>query len=154
MPRFKREALCQKGTTNAEGEVSDVFRCFAYMTLQQSHIRGGLGMTPNAGSAISNLYAASASLVQWLGYCSPPEVFWTSPAHGPRAKIWPILIYCPYFACSQASSSIEFSSQNLAVMNDLSMGLPLPLHFRKLRVRALILCITLHHLHLATSTHL
>ena len=28
---------------------------------------GGFGVTPNAGSAISAFYAASVSLVQWLG---------------------------------------------------------------------------------------
>jgi len=43
------------------------------MKLQLPHFRGGFGVTPNAGSAISAFYAASVSLVQWLGFCSHAE---------------------------------------------------------------------------------
>ena len=42
------------------------------MKLQLPHFRGGFGVTPNAG-AISAFYAASVSLVQWLGFCSHAE---------------------------------------------------------------------------------
>jgi len=37
------------------------------------HFRGGFGVTPNAGSAISAFYAASVSLVKRLGFCSHAE---------------------------------------------------------------------------------
>jgi len=43
------------------------------MKLQLPHFRGGVGVTPNAGSAFSAFYAASVSLVQWLGFCSHAE---------------------------------------------------------------------------------
>jgi len=43
------------------------------MKLQLPHFQGRVGVTPNAGSAISAFYAASASLVQWLGFCSHAE---------------------------------------------------------------------------------
>ena len=64
------EALCRKGTTNAHGEWTAVFRRFVDMKLQLPRFWGGFGVTPNAGSAISAFYAASVSLVQWLGFCS------------------------------------------------------------------------------------
>ena len=43
------------------------------MKLQLPHFRGGFVVIPNAGSAISAFYAASVSLVQWLGFCSHAE---------------------------------------------------------------------------------
>ena len=43
------EALCRKGTTNAHGEWTAVFRRFVDMKLQLPHFRGGFGVTPNAG---------------------------------------------------------------------------------------------------------
>ena len=43
------------------------------MKLQLPHCWGGFGVTPNAGNAISAFYAASVSLVQWLGFCSHTE---------------------------------------------------------------------------------
>jgi len=67
------EVLCQKGTTSAHVEWTAVFRCFADMKFQLPHFRGRFGVTPNAGSAISAFYAASVSLVQWLGFYSHPE---------------------------------------------------------------------------------
>jgi len=41
--------------------------------LQLPHCRGGFGVIPNAGSAISAFYVASVSLVQWLSFCSHAE---------------------------------------------------------------------------------
>jgi len=67
------EALCRKGTTDAHVEWTAVFRRFVDMKLQLPHFRGVFGVTPNAGSAISAFYAASVSLVQWLGFCSHAE---------------------------------------------------------------------------------
>jgi len=64
------EVLCRKGTTNAHGEWTAVFRCFVDMKLQLPHFRGGYCVTPNVGSAISAFYAVSVPLVQWLGFCS------------------------------------------------------------------------------------
>jgi len=43
------------------------------MKLQLPHFRGGFGVTPNAGTAISAFYTASVSIVQWLGFCNHPE---------------------------------------------------------------------------------
>ena len=43
------------------------------MKLQLPHFRGGVGVTPNAGSAISAFYAASVSFLQWLGFCNYAE---------------------------------------------------------------------------------
>ena len=37
------------------------------MKIQVPHFRGGFGITPNAGSAISALYSATCALVVWLG---------------------------------------------------------------------------------------
>jgi len=67
------QALCRKGTTNAHGEWTAVFRRFVDMKLQLPHFLAGFGVTPNAGSAISAFYAASVPLVQWLGVCSHSE---------------------------------------------------------------------------------
>jgi len=67
------EALCRKGTTNAHGEWTAVFRSFVDIKLQLPHFRAGFGFTSNASSAISAFCAASVSLMQWLGSCSHAE---------------------------------------------------------------------------------
>jgi len=67
------EALSRKGTTNAHGKWTAVFRRFIDMKFQLPHFQGGFGVTPNAGSAISAFYVASVCLVQWLGFCSHTE---------------------------------------------------------------------------------
>jgi len=67
------EAFCRKGTTNAHGEWTAIFRRFADMKLQLPLFQGGFGVNPNAVSAISAFYVASVSLVQWLGFCSHAE---------------------------------------------------------------------------------
>ena len=43
------------------------FRKFANMNIQVPHFRGGFGITPNEGSAISAFYSATCALVVWLG---------------------------------------------------------------------------------------
>jgi len=40
---------------------------FANMKIQVPHFRGGFGITPNEGSAISAFYSATCALVVWLG---------------------------------------------------------------------------------------
>jgi len=40
------EALCRKGTTNAHGEWTAIFRHFVHMKLQLPHFRGGFDVTP------------------------------------------------------------------------------------------------------------
>jgi len=40
---------------------------FANMKIQVPHFRGGFGITPNEGSAISTFYSATCALVVWLG---------------------------------------------------------------------------------------
>ena len=42
-------------------------RKFATMKIQVPHFRGGFGITPNEGSAISAFYSATCALVVWLG---------------------------------------------------------------------------------------
>ena len=39
----------------------------ANMKIQVPHFRGGFGITPNEGSAISTFYSATCALVNWLG---------------------------------------------------------------------------------------
>ena len=41
-------------------------RKFANMKVQVPHFRGGFGITPNEGSAISAFYSATCALVVWL----------------------------------------------------------------------------------------
>jgi len=67
------EALCRKGTTNAHGEWTAVFRRFVDMKLQLPHFWGGFRVTPNAASAVSAFYVACVSLVQLLSFCSHAE---------------------------------------------------------------------------------
>jgi len=62
------EALCLKSTTNAHGEWTIVFRRFAEKKLHLPPFCSTFGVTPNADCAISALYAASMSLVQWLSH--------------------------------------------------------------------------------------
>ena len=42
-------------------------RKFANMKIQVPLFRGGFGITPNEGSAISAFYSATCALVVWLG---------------------------------------------------------------------------------------
>ena len=42
-------------------------RRFANMKIQVPRFRGGFGITPNEGSAISAFYSATCALVVWLG---------------------------------------------------------------------------------------
>jgi len=117
------EALCRKGTTNAHGKWNAVFRHFVDMKLQLPHFQGVFGVTDNAGSAISAFYAASVSLVQWLGLCSYPEQnfinlasTWAPGQDLANLDQWsaPILL------------ALKQAHQNLVVMNGLSMGQLLP----------------------------
>ena len=52
------QVIYPRGTTNAHGGWTPVFRCFLDIKLQLPHFRRGFGVTPNADSAISVLYAA------------------------------------------------------------------------------------------------
>ena len=149
------EALCRKGTTDAHGEWTAVFRRFVDMKLQLPHFRGGFGVTPNAGSAISAFYAASVSLVQWLGFCSHAEQNFIDLARtwAPGQDLANLDNGLPLF-CLLSSKLTKSSSQTLVVMNGLLMGQLLPRQFRKSRARAQILLLTFRSLHLATSSHL
>ena len=42
-------------------------RKFGNMKIQVPHFRGGCGITPNEGSAISAFYTGTCALVVWLG---------------------------------------------------------------------------------------
>jgi len=67
------ESICTKGTGGAHTDWSPMLRSFANMKLQLPHHRGGYGITPCAGSAISAFYASTASLVRWLGHHGTAE---------------------------------------------------------------------------------
>jgi len=63
------ESMCIKGTGGTHTAWTPELRSFANMKLQLPHHRdrGGFGITPCAGSAISAFYASTTSLVRWLG---------------------------------------------------------------------------------------
>jgi len=64
------ESMCTKGTGGTHMDCTHELRSFSNMKLQLPHHRGGFGITPCAGSAISAFYASTASLVRWLGHHS------------------------------------------------------------------------------------
>ena len=61
------EAVCRHGTGGGHLDWSPHLRNFATMKIQVPHFRGGFGITPNEGSAISAFYSATCALVVWLG---------------------------------------------------------------------------------------
>ena len=61
------EAVCRHGTGGGHVEWSPHLRKFATVKIQMPHFRGGFGITPNEGSAISAFYSATRALVVWLG---------------------------------------------------------------------------------------
>jgi len=60
-------AVCRHGTGGGHVDWSPHLRKFANMKIQVPHFRGGFGITPNEGSAISAFYSATCALVVWLG---------------------------------------------------------------------------------------
>ena len=65
------EAVCRHGIGGGHVEWSSHLRKFANMKIQVPHFRGGFGITPNEGSAISAFYSATCALVVWLGSHQP-----------------------------------------------------------------------------------
>jgi len=61
------EAVCRHGTGGGYVDWSPHLRKFANMKIQVPHFRGGFGITPNEGSAISAFYSTTCALVIWLG---------------------------------------------------------------------------------------
>jgi len=61
------EAVCRHGTGGEHVDWTPHLREFANMKIQLPHFRGGYGITPNEGSAISAFYSATCALVVWLG---------------------------------------------------------------------------------------
>jgi len=61
------EAMCTKGTGGTHMDWTHELRSFCNMKSQLLRHRGGFGIAPCAGSAISDFYASTASLVGWLG---------------------------------------------------------------------------------------
>ena len=61
------EAGCKHRTGGGHVDWSPHLRKFANMKIQAPHFRGGFGITPNEGSAISAFYSATCALVVWLG---------------------------------------------------------------------------------------
>jgi len=143
------EVLCQKDTTNAHGEWTAVFRRFADMKVQPPHFVGGFGVTPNTGSAISAFYAASVSLVQWLGSGSHPKQNFID-----LASTWG-----PWQDSANPDLWNALKQAHQVLLTDVgcyewSIDGPASRQFRKSRARATILLQTLRSLQLATSSHL
>jgi len=61
------ETVCRHGTGGGHVDWSPHLRKFANMKIQMPHFRGGFGITPHEGSAISAFYCATCALVVWLG---------------------------------------------------------------------------------------
>jgi len=61
------EAVCRHGTERGHVDWTPHLRKFANMQIQVHHFRGGLGITPNEGSAILAFYSATCALLVWLG---------------------------------------------------------------------------------------
>jgi len=61
------EAVCRHGTGGGHVDWSPHLRKFVNMKIQVPRFRGGFGITPNEGSAISAFYSATCALVVWLG---------------------------------------------------------------------------------------
>jgi len=61
------EAVCRHGIGGGHVDWSPHLRKFANMKIQVPHFRGGFGISPNEGSAISAFYSATCALVVWLG---------------------------------------------------------------------------------------
>jgi len=61
------ETVCRHGTGGGHVDWSPHLRKFSNMKNQVPHFRGGFGITPNEGSAISAFYSATCALVVWLG---------------------------------------------------------------------------------------
>ena len=61
------EAVCRHGTGGRHVDWSPHLRNFANIKIQVPHFRGGFGITPNEGSAISVFYSTTCALVVWLG---------------------------------------------------------------------------------------
>ena len=64
------ESICTRGIGGTHTDWTLELRSFVNMKLQMPHHREGYGITPCAGSAISAVYASTASLVRWLGHHS------------------------------------------------------------------------------------
>ena len=132
-----------------------VFRRFVDMKLQLPHFQGVFGVTDNAGSAISAFYAASVSLVQWLGLCSYPEQnfinlasTWAPGQDLSNPDQWSAPILLDLKQAHQVLLT-DFGCREWSIN-----GPALPQQFRKSRTRAQILLQRLRSLHLATSSHL
>jgi len=61
------EAVCRHGAGGGHVDWTPHLRKFANMKIQVPHFRGGFGITPNEGKAISAFYSATCALVVWLG---------------------------------------------------------------------------------------
>jgi len=61
------EAVCRHGTGGGHVDWTPQLRKIVNMKIQVPYFRGGFGITPNEGSAISAFYSDTCALVVWLG---------------------------------------------------------------------------------------
>ena len=73
------EVVCRHGTWGGHVDWSLHLCKFAHMKIQVPHFRGGFGITPNEGSAISAFYSATCALVVWLGSHGGNKLSWHAP---------------------------------------------------------------------------
>jgi len=82
------EALCRKGTTDAHGEWTAVFRHFVDMKLQLPHFRGWFDSLPTlVVPFLRSMQHLSLSCNGLVFAVIQSRISLTLPAHGPQAKI-------------------------------------------------------------------
>ena len=112
-------------------------RKFANMEIQVRHFRGGFGITPNEGSAISAFYSATCALVVWLGSHGgnrPAQHFADTWAPGlnltsPDSWLAPLLqaLSALHALLLQDYGLVEWTSESDRVSAPLAVSIALPL---------------------------
>jgi len=113
-----------------------IFAKFANMKIQVPHFRGGFGMTPNEGSAISAFCSATCALVVWLGShggIRPAQDF--ADTWSPRLNLTsPDSWHAPLLQALSASHAlllqdyecVEWTSESDRVPSPLAVSIALP----------------------------
>jgi len=130
------EAVCRHGTGGGHVDWSPHLRKFANMKTQVPHFRGGFGITPNEGSAISAFYSATCALVVWLGSHKgnkPAQDFadvWAPGLNFSSPNSWhaPLLQALPasHALLLQDYGCVEWTSESDRVPAPLAVSIALP----------------------------
>jgi len=126
------EAVCRHGTGGGHVDWSPHLRKFTNMKIQVPHFRGGFGITPNEGSAISAFYSATCALVVWLGN-RPAQDFANTWAPGlnltsPDSWHAPLLqaLSALHALLLQDCGCVEWTSESDRVPAPLAVSIALP----------------------------